>query len=233
MEKVSFIFLVLFIFSTCNPAQEGDKAISPPVYQDDNCPKVEITNPPTEFKAGQTATYKVDLIGKVDKKKVGFIWETESTTTGKATINKEPISSTFKIATEKESSLSQTKIQLEIVGLNPICNSIYVAEIGKTLALPKSILFDEIVKLEEKAVERKLTLFFEKLDTKETSTGYIVNYGTPLQIKKREELIKKLTAKNRYCHYSCRLVLVNGGKEMEIRTRLWIVPQGADPSTID
>lgn len=93
------------------------------------------------------------------------------------------------------------------------------------------ILFDEIGKMSEKAVKKQVKLFLEKLSKEKTAQGYAINYGTSSRIQKREKIFKDLMKKREMTLDT--LIFVNAGKEKQIRTRLWIVPQGADASKIE
>jgi hypothetical protein len=94
-----------------------------------------------------------------------------------------------------------------------------------------SLLFDEFRKIKKDELEKRIEKFQSELIKVSSSTGYIVNYGSSKQIAEREILIRSFI---KHCGYDgCRIVFVDGGTESEIRTRLWIVPAGADPSDIN
>jgi hypothetical protein len=70
---------------------------------------------------------------------------------------------------------------------------------------------------------------FIRLQNDPTATGYIINYGPARQVTARERIIRSHIQLRRYD--ATRVVIVNGGEEAEIRTRIYIVPQGAQPPT--
>lgn len=87
----------------------------------------------------------------------------------------------------------------------------------------------EFGKLNDSELEERLNEFFIKLYKEQTATGYIINYGRASDVSKRE---RKIRDTFRLRHYdSFRIVIVNGGEEKELKTVLWIVPQGAEPPT--
>ena len=85
-----------------------------------------------------------------------------------------------------------------------------------------------------------LTLFVNSCVTKKEDPKHNLSPELENKIKSIEEdkkspdeqeFIKNYVKQRRF--ESKRIVYVNGGKEDEIRTRFWLVPAGADASTID
>ena len=92
-----------------------------------------------------------------------------------------------------------------------------------------SILIDEFGPLANDDVRNRLDAFFVELQNNPNDAGYIINYGPARQVAAREKLIRNHIAFRNFP--ASRIVIVNGGDEPELRTRLWRVPQGAEPPT--
>ncbi len=77
----------------------------------------------------------------------------------------------------------------------------------------------------------RLDNFLITLQNDPNSTGYVINYGSKREVSRREKLFRTHFRDRNF--QTDRIVFVNGGIEKRIRTRLWIVPAGADPSEIN
>jgi len=73
--------------------------------------------------------------------------------------------------------------------------------------------------------------FYTQLNANPNSQGYIINYGTPAQIKARRAEIMKAIAFRKYD--AGRLVFVDGPPDGSgtIHTKFILVPPGADKPT--
>nr|MBA2736668.1 hypothetical protein [Pyrinomonadaceae bacterium] len=79
-------------------------------------------------------------------------------------------------------------------------------------------------------VRGNLDEFFRLLQGDPTAQGYIINYGTPRNVTKRETLIKNHI--NFRGFDASRITFVNGGNTgAGTRTRLIVVPAGAEAPT--
>lgn len=93
-------------------------------------------------------------------------------------------------------------------------------------------LIDEFSKISDEDTKARLDNLLISLQSDPSVTGYIINYGSTKENSKREKLFKDYIFNIKRQNES-RIKFINGGKEKEIRTRFWIVPAGANPSTID
>lgn len=119
---------------------------------------------------------------------------------------------------------------LEIEGLPESCQSKFSENgvvYGEIIGHP----FDEFGIKKNNDVRYRLDLFFIELINNLDATGFIVNYGSAEDVRKREKIIRE-QAKLREFDMS-RILFIYKGEEKEIRTRLWIVPEGADVSQIN
>ncbi|NNE99960.1 MAG: hypothetical protein HKN25_13145, partial [Pyrinomonadaceae bacterium] len=98
--------------------------------------------------------------------------------------------------------------------------------------VPKPEFKDEFANIPNNDVKARLDNYAADLQSNPNATGYIVNYGTARQVARREKLIRDYLVQDRGIDPS-RFVFVKGGAESQIRTRLWIVPAGADASEVN
>lgn len=96
----------------------------------------------------------------------------------------------------------------------------------------KPNLIDDIGRSSLEDIEKRFKPFHSILLSDLTHTSYVINYGTPEQVAEREKIIRNLIFSKDPCP-DCKIIFVNGGEKNEISTRLWIIPEGVDPSGID
>jgi len=96
--------------------------------------------------------------------------------------------------------------------------------------LPEAVKFDEFGKATNGNVKMRMDAFYVELNNNPNATGYLINYGTPREIAKRE---KQLRDAIRFRNYDAtRITFVNGGNRGNgevIKTLLFIVPAGSEP----
>ncbi len=187
------------------------------------CGTLEVTGPPTTVEPGETMTFTARLTGG-DEENVTFNWS----------VDKGRIigSSTGSSITVDTTGLREETVTATVTTSSscPECGA-EGTETGVVGGPEPPERFDEFGNIPNNDVRNRLDLFFVELQNRPDATGYIVNYGTANQVARRERLIRDhMRLRNLP---SDRIVFVNGGVESQIRTRLWIVPAGADPSTID
>lgn len=89
---------------------------------------------------------------------------------------------------------------------------------------------DEFGAAPDDDVKARVDNFYIELNNDPNAQGYIINYGTPAQIKKRVAQINKAINFRKYD--KSRVVFVDGGDQgTGVNTKFWIVPQGATPPT--
>lgn len=221
MRKFIYISLFVLLMSSIFYAQSTKRS------KNVRCPKIEITNPPTNFKAGDLATYSVNLTGNFDKEKVKYNWEVTNATSvnGQGT-------PTLKIITLAGKNLDSTKVRLNISGLKKGCQSNYVAKsVGKPLSISKPILIDKFGRLTDEKIGLKIDELIKKAKEYPEATFYLLTYGNPKEISEREKMFDYYF--NLRDFETSKIVFVRGGKSRIIRTRFWLTPKGADPSVIN
>ena len=135
--------------------------------------------------------------------------------------------------TVNTAGLSDTTVTASVV-IGGLCAECPKESSGSGLVLKKiePEYKEEFGDVPNDEVKARLDAYAADLQADPDATGYIVNYGTARQVTIRERLARTYLTDNRGIDAS-RLVFVNGGVEPEIRTRLWIVPAGADPSSVN
>ena len=66
-------------------------------------------------------------------------------------------------------------------------------EDGEQSENPKAYIFSEFSKANDSEVKKKWGEFFTQLKKEENSQGYVINYGTPKEIAKRERQLENTT----------------------------------------
>ncbi len=189
------------------------------------CPAtITIVPPPAAVRPGENMVFTANVVG--DSTGLRYNWDVDNGDiidgqgTTRITVNTEGRSNTTVTAT------------LNIEGFPNDCGC--DGSITETGIIAEGIgpeLVDEFESLPNNEVRARIDNLFIRLQNEPNSTGYVVNYGTARQVAARERLIRNHIRLRGYD--ASRIVFVNGGVESGIRTRLWIVPQGADPSEIN
>lgn len=93
---------------------------------------------------------------------------------------------------------------------------------------PAAYKFFEYGKITDNELKEKLDNFYKELK-KNNSQGYIIDYGTDKDVKKRQKQMKKSSAFQGAD--APKIEYVRGLNKNETKTILWIVPKGALPPT--
>ncbi len=79
-------------------------------------------------------------------------------------------------------------------------------------------------------IKSQLDGCWAETDKTPKAQSYIINYGSDKELSRRERVIRS------YINFrklnSSKITIIKGGKEKEIRTQLWIVPEGAEHPNI-
>lgn len=188
------------------------------------CPTISVTPPPAAVLPGELLTFTANVVWENSKEvKVEYEWSAENgeIADGQGT-------PTTRIKTQENGSTLYATVKIK--GLPDECRHT-ATESASFDEAPKSILFDDFGDATNGDIKARLDSFFIELLQDANATGYIVSYGTPRNLARRESIIRDFIKHRNF--QSSRIVFVNGGTEKEIRTRLWIVPAGADPSEVN
>ncbi len=185
------------------------------------CPTVSVTGPPDVVQPGETMTFTANVSGG-SQDSVTYSWRVDQGTiiegqgTPVITVSTEGLEDTTVMATVDVGNLCET------------CTNNTASDTGVVAGIPDARLIDEFGPLANDDVKARLDPFASELQADPTATGYIINYGPARQVTRRERLIRDYLVNERGIDPG-RLVFVQGGDEAQIRTRLWLVPQGAQP----
>lgn len=208
MHKTTLLLISLFVAIPAVMAQSGSE----------DCPTISVSGPVAVLKDGDSAVFTVTVAGNKVPQKLTYKWSVEngSIVSGTAT---------------REISVSvsgKTKATVEVAGLDEPCGKSAFAEIKYGNAKPSPILFDEFGKVKDNLLQKRLTALGEMLQQNSGAQAYFVNYGSEKDVEKREASIRSMFGAN-----TSRAVFVNGGVEKDVRTRVWIVPPGAESSELN
>ncbi|MEZ5425993.1 MAG: hypothetical protein R2747_07005 [Pyrinomonadaceae bacterium] len=136
------------------------------------------------------------------------------------------------VSTTTDMAGSNVNARVE-VGMDPSnCNcSLSDSETGVIAEPPKSVKVDEFNKAVNDEVKARIQNFYETyLNSNPDNHGYIINYGTPREVARRE---KQISDAIRFLRFDpSRVTMVNGGDRGNgIETTFWIVPPGAENPT--
>ncbi len=217
MKKITTILLLVFLFSLSIFAQsENDN-------EKKACPEITILGPATSAAPGDTQTFVLTIGGEYDEDKLKINWSVD-----KGTIVGGQGTKTLLVINTLDPA--ETIIVTADVVTSEDCHA---SESEATVHgdPPDPMLIDEFGNIGYEDIYARIDAFLVELQNNPSSQGYIVNYGKQKNIRNREKFIRNHINQRKF-DFS-RITFVNGGKEKEIRTRVWVVPSGADASTID
>ncbi|MGH9818613.1 MAG: hypothetical protein ACRD43_00485 [Pyrinomonadaceae bacterium] len=107
-----------------------------------------------------------------------------------------------------------------------LCGSIYSQSEQKK---PEAFKFAEFQSIKSDALCEKVSDFYSALRKNESTQGFIINYGSATDIRKRRDGIVKCI--NFRDYDTPRVTFVDGPVEPKVRTVFWLVPNGADDPT--
>lgn len=187
------------------------------------CPTISVTGPARTVEPGESMTFTANVSGG-NQEITSFNW-----TVSQGTITSGQGTPTITVDT---TGLSNTTITatVTIVGTDPECRCTTEASETGVVAEERTFeLIEEVGPLSADDLRARIDNLFIRLQNDPTATGYIINYGPARQVTARERIIRSHIQLRRYD--ASRVVIVNGGQEAEIRTRIYIVPQGVEPPT--
>jgi len=188
-----------------------------------DCPSVSVSGPAGITNPGQSMTFTANVSGGAN---VTYNW-----TVSAGTISSGQGTSSITVDTTKEMANTSVTASLQIGGLDENCHCPNTAsETAGISDVPHSNLVDEFGKQKDDEVKARVDNFYIQLNNDPTATGYIINYGTPAQMRHRRAQIMKAINFRKYD--ANRVVFVDGGDNGQGEyTKLWVKPAGADAPT--
>ncbi|MBX7060298.1 MAG: hypothetical protein K1X52_01455 [Pyrinomonadaceae bacterium] len=185
-----------------------------------DCPSVSVSGPAGITNPGQQMTFTANVSGGAN---VTYNW-----TVSAGTISSGQGTSSITVDTTKEMANSSVTATVQIGGLDANCQCPDTAsETAGISDTPHSNLVDEFGKQKDDEVKARVDNFYIQLNNDPTATGYIINYGTPAQMRHRRAQIMKAINFRKYDKN--RVVFVDGGDNGQGEyTKFWVRPAGAD-----
>jgi hypothetical protein len=191
--------------------------------QADECPELTVTGPTSAMRPGDRMTFTARISGgtqddlsyqwTVDKGKIVSGQGTPTITVGTEGLNDETITARVSV----RGDFMET-CQVE------------ASESGVIIGIPQP---REVARLTNPNCDYHMAVldsFFNDLQNDPTATGYIITFGTARAVTRME---RQLRTYIRFRNFPAgRIVLVNGGISSELVIGHWIVPAGADSSSI-
>ncbi len=183
-----------------------------------SCPTLTISGPASVTKPGDTMTFTASSSGDVT-----YNW-----TVSAGTIESGQGTSSITVRTSEAMAGSNVTATVEIGGVDPNCNCTTTAsETGSVDSKPTAIPVDDFGKAPDDDVKARVQNFYVQLNANPTAQGYVINYGTTAQIKKRRNQIMK--AINFLKYDPSRFTFIDGPDNgTGEQTKFYVVPAGAD-----
>ncbi len=199
--------------------QECPDCINPEVPC--SCPSLSVSPPSGVTSPGDAMTFTASASGNLT-----YNW-----TVSAGTIESGQGTPVITVRTTKEMAGSNVTATVEIGGTEPRCKCPTTAsETAPVQPKPTSSVVEEFGPKSNDDVKALVDNFFIQLNNNPTAQGYVINYGSPAQIKARKAQIDKAIAFRKYDR--SRLVWVDGpDNKTGISTKFVLVPAGADKPT--
>lgn len=189
-----------------------------------NCPTLTITGPTGITNPGETMTFTAN----VSDSTVSYNWSVSEGTieSGQGT----PSITVRAPSTGTGGNVTAT-VTISGGSIVPDCNcTTQATETAPYGGKPIPVTVDEFGPQNADQVKARVDNFYIQLNNNPNARGFIINYGTPAQIKARKAQIDKAIAFRKYDR--SRITYVDGPDTGEgIKTKFILVPSGADEPT--
>ena len=186
------------------------------------CPSISVTGPAGVTEPGGDMTFTANVSGG-SQESVTYNWTVSA---GEISAGQGTPSITVHVPTEmRGGNITAT---VNIGGLDPSCNCVPTAsETAPVATPPEATQVDEFGKATDDDVKARVDNFYTQLNNNPNSQGYIINYGTPAEIKRRRAQIVKAINFRKYD--ASRVTFVDGPDQgTGINTKFYLVPPGAE-----
>jgi len=187
-----------------------------------SCPTLSVDGPSGLTAPGQPMTFTASVSGG----DVTYNW-----TVSAGTISSGQGTSSITVDTAGVAPGTNITATVNISGVAPNCGCVTEqTATGSLQAEVKPIEVDQFGTLPNDEVKARVDNFFLQLNQNPNAQGYIINYGTPAQIKARRAQIMKAINRPGTGYDASRVTFVDGPDNGNgINTRFVIVPPGATP----
>jgi len=186
-----------------------------------NCPTLSVSGPSGVTAPGETMTFTATASGDVT-----YNW-----TVSAGTIESGQGTPSITVRTTNDMAGSNVTATVNIGGVQPNCGCVTEAmETAPVQAKPVAQEVDQFGAATNDDIKARVDNFYTQLNANPTAQGYIINYGTPAEIKRRRAQI--MTAINFRKFDASRVTFVDGPDNgTGINTKFYVVPAGADAPT--
>ena len=182
------------------------------------CVSIGVSGPSGVTNPGDSMTFTANVGGGGD---YTYTW-----TVSNGTITSGQGTPSITVATNRDMAGQNVTATVDVGGLCPECPRT-ASETAGILDTPKSTITDEFGSAPDDDVKARVDNFYIQLNNNPTAQGYIINYGTAAEIKKRRAQIMKAINFRKYD--ASRVTFVDGPNNgTGINTKFYLVPAGAD-----
>lgn len=191
------------------------------------CPTISVSGPSDVAQPGDTMTFTANVNGG-SQSSVTYNW-----TVSQGEIVRGQGTPVITVQTTSGMAGANVTATVEVGNLCVACTdrtASATAGISAPPPVPTANQIAEIGAGPADVVKANLDPFFSELSNNPNATGYIINYGPPKEVARRE---KDIRAAIKFRNFDIsRVTIVNGGdKGMGVRTVLFVVPAGAPNPT--
>lgn len=191
------------------------------------CPQLSVDGPPGLTRKGSDMRFVASVSGGSGGD-VTYNWAVSA-----GTISSGQGTSAISVSTEGLDAGTNITATVTIGGTPTDCGCVTTASATGSIEPEQGITpVDEFGVLKDDDVKARVDNFFILLNQNPDAKGYIINYGTPAQIRARRAQIMKAINRPGTSNDASRVVFVDGPDTGEgIKTKFSIVPAGVTPPT--
>jgi hypothetical protein len=194
----------------------------PDCRQECECPSLTVSGPAGITAPGGTMTFTANLSGG-SQDQVTYNW-----TVSAGTIESGQGTPSITVSVPSDMAGGNITATVDIGGMDPSCNC--PANASETAGIspnPENTLIDEFGKATDDDVKARVDNWYIQLNQNPNAQGYVINYGTPAEIRRRKAQIQKAINFRKYD--ASRLTFVDGPDNgTGPDTKFYLVPPGAD-----
>ena len=190
----------------------------PDCVQDCVCPPLSVSGPSGITNPGDAMTFTASSSGDVT-----YNW-----TVSAGTIESGQGTPSITVRTNRDMAGTNVTATVDIGGLPAGCNCpASASETAPVAARPEANLIDQFGPATDDDVKARVDNFYTQLNNNPSAQGYIINYGTPAEIKRRRAQIMKAINFRKFD--ASRVTFIDGPDNgTGVNTKFYVVPAGAE-----
>jgi hypothetical protein len=190
----------------------------PDCVQDCVCPPLSVSGPSGITNPGETMTFTASSSGDVT-----YNW-----TVSAGTIESGQGTPSITVRTNRDMAGTNVTATVNIGGTPAGCNcTVEAMETAPVAARPEANLIDQFGPATDDDVKARVDNFYTQLNNNPSAQGYIINYGTPAEIKRRRAQIMKAINFRKFD--ASRVTFIDGPDNgTGVNTKFYVVPAGAE-----